>query len=159
MFSLFNKVFGLSPAKIGQGLKESLLGDYAEDVGEFLTDVGTDVSNTATSWGKSLGLIEDKADDHTWAVQNAQDRMKPIVDKYTQGIDGSRAPDEPYDGDSWDGEPYEDEVKQPDPVPERPGAIEMSNLNPGEEAVTNSLSELLHELPSAEGKIGTDFSA
>ena len=33
----------------------------------------------------------------------------------------------------------------------------MSNLNPGEEAVTNSLSELLHELPSAEGKIGTDF--
>ena len=76
MFSLFNKVFGLSPAKIGHGLKESLLGDYAEDVGEFFTDVGTDVSNTATNWGKSLGLIEDKSGDLDLMTEQARDRMR-----------------------------------------------------------------------------------
>jgi len=33
----------------------------------------------------------------------------------------------------------------------------MTEMNAGEEAVVDSLAEILHELPSAEGKIGTEF--
>ena len=166
MFGLFNKVFGLSPSKIGQSLKESLLGEY-EGVVELAQDIGGDITETATSWGKSLGLIEDPKSDYDLLVEQARDRMDPIIDKYTKDIDGSKAPErapspDVYDGDSWDGDYDEPEFKQPDPVrpvqeaPEIPMEVELMEMNSGEQAISNSLSGLLHDLKSTEGKIGTE---
>jgi hypothetical protein len=146
MFGLLNKVFGVNPSKIGSELTKSLLGDYAESknlIGDFFQDMGTDIKSTATSWGKTLGLLEDPKSDYDLAVENAKDRMQPILEKYQEGIDGSRPPDV-YG--NW----------QPDEV-EAKVEMEMTEMNAGEEAVVDSLAEILHELPSAEGKIGTEF--
>ena len=162
MFGIFNKVFGLNPEKIGNSLKQSLLGDYADDIGEFFQDVKADAGVQLTSWGKTLGLVEDPKSDWDLLAEQAQDRMQPIVEKY-------------YDGDSWDGDYDEEEIKEEmkeahaeeldeledfigefSGEPAEPPAIEMMDLNPGESAVTNSLTELLYDLEETEGKIGTE---
>ena len=80
MFSLFNGVFKLNPDKIVSQLKRSLLGDYSEDIGEFVQDVRTDVVSTVTDWGKTWGLSKTRrATTTSW--RNRRSRMQPIVDK------------------------------------------------------------------------------
>ena len=91
MFGLFNKVFGLNPSKIGEGLKQQLLGEY-EGVVELAQDVGADITDTVTSWGKALGIVDDPYGDLSLMVEQGKDRMQPIIDKY-KNIDGARAPE------------------------------------------------------------------
>ena len=115
MFSLFKSAFGLDASKIGEGLKKNLLGDYAEDVGQLVTDIRGDVGATVTSWGQSLGLLEDPKADLDLMVDNAQQEMQPIIDKYRPPELPRPRADSIYDGDSWDG--YEEpELKVPDEV-------------------------------------------
>ena len=82
MFSLFDGVWKINPDSIVKQLKKSLLGDYAEDLGQFVTDVKADVVETVTDWGQAFGLVEDKKADLDLMVEQAQERMQPIIDKY-----------------------------------------------------------------------------
>ena len=79
MFSLFDGVWKINPDSIVKQLKKSLLGDYAEDLGQFVTDVKADVVETVTDWGKAFGLAEDKKADLDLMVEQAQERMQPIT--------------------------------------------------------------------------------
>ena len=140
MFSLLDKVFGLDPAKIGNKIAQNVLGqDYAGNMIELVGDVKQDITETVTNWGKAFGFVEDEGSDLDLMVEHAQDRMQPIIEKYRPTL--------PSTGHGGGFEPPE--MKQPD--------IELMELNQGEQAASNSLTELLYDLKETDGKIGTDF--
>ena len=140
MFSLLDKVFGLDPAKVGNSIAQNVLGkDYAGNMIELVGDVKQDITETVTNWGKAFGFVEDEGSDLDLMVEHAQDRMQPIIEKYRPTL--------PSTGHGGGFEPPE--MKQPD--------IELMELNQGEQAASNSLTELLYDLKETDGKIGTDF--
>ena len=159
MFSLFDGVLKLNADSIGNQLKRSLLGDYSENIGEFVSDVKGDIVNTVTDWGKTWGLVEDKASDLDLLAEQAQDRMQPIVEKY-RPEDAAKPPEAPetaWDRLQWSyGNAEPEEYKAP-PEPELGEEMEMVDLNPGEEAIADSLNETLYELDEMDGKMGTEF--
>ena len=159
MFSLFDGVFKLNADSIVSQLKRSLLGDYSENIGEFVSDVKGDIVNTVTDWGKTWGLVEDKASDLDLLAEQAQDRMQPIVEKY-RPEDAAKPPEAPetaWDRMQWTyGNAEPEEYKAP-PEPELGEEMEMVDLNPGEEAIADSLNETLYELDEMDGKLGTEF--
>ena len=111
---------------------------------ELAGDIKSDFTETMTSWGKTIGLIEDKSDDLALEAERAFENMQPIIDKH-RPTDGPVAPG--------------DDVYVPFEPPEHkePEMIELAELNQGEQVASNALSELLHDLKETDGKIGTDF--
>ena len=83
MFSLFDGVWKINPDSIVKQLKKSLLGDYAEDLGQFVTDVKADVVETVTDWGQAFGLVEDKKADLDLLAEQAQEAHKDILSDIT----------------------------------------------------------------------------
>jgi len=144
MLRILDKVFGIDPAKIGADIAKNMLGDYAGDMVELAGDIKSDFTETMTSWGKTIGLIEDKSDDLALEAERAFENMQPIIDKH-RPTDGPVAPG--------------DDVYVPFEPPEHkePEMIELAELNQGEQVASNALSELLHDLKETDGKIGTDF--